>query len=266
MLLLNALNEQIGFRLILRGSGALICLFALLLTNSRGGLICTSLGLLVAISVLIAHKLKRRIGYTVAFVVLTLIALTAWLTQIGRIGSEGVIDEGRWSVYRLSSEAIRQRPLLGAGAGSFEKLFPSLRTADFSNWGVWDYAHSTILEIAIEMGLPIAAMVVLAACASIVVLIRRAVKCDDSNRAALAAIAGIAVLSYLHSTIDFTLQIPGYLVLFGSLIGCGLAMGFNSEPSKQRSRARRSAAFRPAFAEKEPLMEAGLNAQIEKPD
>ena len=34
---------------------------------------------------------------------------------------------------------------------------------------------------------------------------------------------GIAVLSYLHSMIDFSLQIPGYLVLFGVLLGCGLA-------------------------------------------
>jgi hypothetical protein len=36
-------------------------------------------------------------------------------------------------------------------------------------------------------------------------------------------ITGIAVLSYLHSMIDFSLQIPGYLVLLGILLGCGLA-------------------------------------------
>ena len=29
--------------------------------------------------------------------------------------------------------------------------------------------------------------------------------------------------SYLHSTVDFSLQIPGYLIVFGSLIGCWLA-------------------------------------------
>ena len=46
---------------------------------------------------------------------------------------------------------------------------------------------------------------------------------EGRSRRALAAITGIAVLSYLHSLIDFSLQIPGYLIVFGILLGCGLA-------------------------------------------
>jgi O-antigen ligase len=88
---------------------------------------------------------------------------------------------------------------------------------------VWDYAHSTILEIAVEMGIPVAAMVVIAALASLFILARAAVKSEGRSRRSLAAIVGITVLSYLHSMIDFSLQIPGYLVLFGVLLGCGLA-------------------------------------------
>ena len=42
-----------------------------------------------------------------------------------------------------------------------ENLFPSLRADNFSSGGVWDYAHSTILEIAVEMGIPVAVMIVL---------------------------------------------------------------------------------------------------------
>jgi O-antigen ligase len=88
---------------------------------------------------------------------------------------------------------------------------------------VWDYAHSTILEIAVEMGIPVAAMVVIAALASLFILARAALRSESRSRRPLAAITGIAVLSYLHSMIDFSLQIPGYLVLFGILLGCGLA-------------------------------------------
>ncbi len=142
---------------------------------------------------------------------------------MGRIGSQGLFDDARWSVYGFCVEAIRQRPLLGAGAGTFEDMFPSLRTADFYSGGVWDYAHSTILEIAVEMGLPVAAMVVIAALVSLLILARGAITSEGRTRRSLAAIAGIAVLSYLHSMIDFSLQIPGYLVLFGILLGCGLA-------------------------------------------
>ena len=223
VLLLNSLNERAAISLILRASAALTCLFALLMANSRGGLIASSVGLLVALSILEIKRIKRRIGYAIALIIFVLIALAVWLMQMGRIASEGVIDDGRWHVYGLVAEAIGRRPWLGTGAGSFELLFPSLRTTDLSAWGVWDYAHSTILEIALEMGLPVAGLVALAALASIVLLVRRALDADQRHLFVLATITGIAVTTYLHSLIDFSLQIPGYAIPFGILIGCGLA-------------------------------------------
>jgi len=66
-------------------------------------------------------------------------------------------------------------------------------------------------------------MVVIAALASLFILARAAIESEGRSRRSLAAIAGIAVLSYLHSLIDFSLQIPGYLIPFGILLGCGLA-------------------------------------------
>jgi O-antigen ligase len=236
LLLLSSVNQRIAFNLILRASAALTCVFALLLTNSRGGLICSSLGLLVMTGLLLAHKFRRRMGLAIGFGVFAGIGLAAWLTKMGRIGSEGIIDDGRWQVYSLSFDAIRQRPWFGAGAGTFESLFSSLRTSEFNNWGVWDYAHSTALEIAVEMGLPVAAAIVIAACASIILLARRTLKSDGRTRATLAAITGIAALTYFHSTIDFSLQIPGYLIPFEILLGCGLAIATADEVKAGRSR------------------------------
>ena len=233
-LLLNSLNERVAISLLLRASAALTCLFALLLTNSRGGLIASSVGLLVALGVLEIKRFKRRIGYAIVLSIGALIALAAWLTQMGRIASEGVIDDGRWQVYGLVADAIGRRPSLGAGAGSFEALFPSLRTADLSSWGVWDYAHSTIVEIAFEMGLPVAALVTLAALASIFILVRRALDAELRYRVSLAAIVGIAVTTYLHSLIDFSLQVPGYAIPFGILIGCGLAHATADRTDRKR--------------------------------
>jgi O-antigen ligase len=223
VLLLTRANEHLAFRIILRSTGALTCFFALLLTHSRGGLICSCLGLLVAITLMATNSKKPRSRYMVVWGGAALAVTIAWLSGMGRIGSQGLFDDARWSVYGFCVEAIRQRPLLGAGAGTFEDMFPSLRTADFYSGGVWDYAHSTILEIAVEMGLPVAAMVVIAALVSLLILARGAITSEGRTRRSLAAIAGIAVLSYLHSMIDFSLQIPGYLVLFGILLGCGLA-------------------------------------------
>src|SRR5258706_6939920 len=223
LLLLNRANEQLAFKLLARSGSALTCFFALLLTGSRGGLICSCLGLLVAIILMVANRQKPKFWHMVAWGSVALAVTVALLSRLGRIGSQGLFNEARWSVYGFCLGAIRQRTLLGAGLGTFEDLFPSLRADDFYSWGVWDYAHSTILEIAVEMGIPVAAMVVIAALASLFILARAAVKSDGRSRRSLAAITGIAVLSYLHSMIDFSLQIPGYLVLFGILIGCGLA-------------------------------------------
>jgi hypothetical protein len=229
VLLLSSVNQQIGLNIMLRASAALICVFALLLTNSRGGLICSSLGLLVSLGLLFANSFRRRTSIVGGFVVLALIVVTAWLTKVGRIGSEGVIDADRWHVYSMLVRAIGERPWFGAGAGTFEGLFSSLRTADLSYWGVWDYAHSTVLEIAVEMGLPVILTVVTASCASIILLFVQTLRSYDKSRAALAAITGIATLTYLHSMIDFSLQIPGYLIPFEILLGCGLAMAAGNE-------------------------------------
>jgi hypothetical protein len=49
---------------------------------------------------------------------------------------------------------------------------------------------------------------------------------------------GIAVLSYLHSMIDFSLQIPGYLIVFAILLGCGLARASGSAQTSQNGIAR----------------------------
>ncbi len=237
LLLLTRSNEHIAFKSMLRLAAGLTCFFALLLTGSRGGLICSCLGLIVAIGLMIARRLKPGIWYAVGSSTLALTVLATWLVGMGRIGSHGLFDDGRWSVYGLCVEAIRRRPLLGAGAGTFADLFPSLRTQSFNSWGVWDYAHSTILEIAVEMGIPIAAMVVIAAAISVIILVRGALRRQDWTRSWLSSIAGIAVLSYLHSTIDFSLQIPGYFIVFWILLGCGLARAGSEKPAFRRARS-----------------------------
>jgi hypothetical protein len=223
LLLLTPSNEHVAFNVIVRSAAGFICFFALLLTGSRGGLICTCLGLLVAIGLMLANRLRPGFWYALSSGAVAMTVLAAWLSGTGRIGSQGLFDGARWSVYLFCIDAIGRRPLLGAGVGTFADLFPSLRTNDLSGWGIWDLAHSTALEIAVEMGLPIAALVVLAAIASLVILVRAALESKEGGRSSLSAITGVAVLSYLHAMIDFSLQIPGYLILFGILLGCGLA-------------------------------------------
>jgi O-antigen ligase len=224
MLLLFRANEALALKIVLRSAAALTCLFALLLTGSRGGLLCSGMGLLVAMNLMVANKWKLPRWYILPLAMTAFALIVILANRLGRIASQGLIDDNRLSVYYLSLQAIRERPFLGAGAGTFPDLFPAFRNNAISTWGVWDYAHSTILEIAFEMGIPVAVMITIAALVSVFILLRAAVATSDrADRRVLAAIAGIATLSYLHSTIDFSLQIPGYIVVFGILLGCGLA-------------------------------------------
>jgi O-antigen ligase len=230
LVLLNPANEKLAFKIIARSVGAMMCFFALLMTGSRGALISSCLGLLVAILLLVANRQKAGFWPIMLIAAVALAATLVLVSHMGRIGSQGLIDDDRWSVYEFCIEAIRQRPLLGSGVGTFADIFPSLRTKTFSGSGVWDYAHSTILEIAVEMGIPVAAAMVAAAVSSVLILARAAVGREGRSRGWLAAITGIAVLSYLHSLVDFSLQIPGFMILFGILIGCGLGRA-TSNPS-----------------------------------
>jgi len=73
------------------------------------------------------------------------------------------------------------------------------------------------------MGIPIAVLIALAAIASLFILLRATLRSKDRSRSSFAAMVGIMLLSYLHAIIDFSLQIPGFLIVFWILIGCRLA-------------------------------------------
>ena len=257
ILLMSRSNEEMALKVILRSAAAVACAFALLLTGSRAGLLCSSLGLVVALTLMVANKWKLPRLYITAFALVASAVTIVWVSKLGRVASQGLVHENRLSVYHSSLQAIWQRPLLGSGAGTFPDLFPVFRSDDLWSWGVWDYAHSTILEIAFEMGIPVAAAVAIGAAVSMVVLIKAAIGASDrTDRRTLAAIAGIASLGYLHSTVDFSLQIPGFFVVFAILLGCGLAMAV---AKRDRHRLRRSSA-RPAMPDRPPL------AALQMPD
>jgi O-antigen ligase len=244
--LMSRSNEALALKIIGHLTATFLCLFALVQTGSRGGLICSSMGLLAAAILMVANKWKLQRRYAAFFAVAAFGLTVALVSRLGRIASQGLIDEGRLSVYGLSWQAIKERPLLGAGIGTFPDLFPAFRSSDLWTWGVWDYAHSTILEIAFEMGVPVAVLIAAGAVASVYILLRAAARSAPTDRAITAPIAGIAILGYSHSMIDFSLQIPGYLIVFGILLGCGLARALSAKKPKR---------LRNAFAVTEPTSE-----------
>jgi O-antigen ligase len=208
------------------GSGLILCFAALMGTHSRAGLLAALLGLAAAVVCMMWGRWGRATRWRVSLLLLLLpLAILAAALVAPRIGSEGLFDRSRWAAYESSLALIRQYPLLGTGLGSFPDVFPSVRSPDIPTWGIWDKAHSTFLEIAVEMGLPVAIAVLVAALGAWAFLGSAAVRVTGRRKYILASSAGIVVMAISHSFVDFPLQIPGALVVFATLTGCALARG-----------------------------------------
>lgn len=208
----------------------LLCLAAMLMTNSRAGIVLSLMALVVAFTVFFYRDLPRRGGVVAALAFGGLIALL--LLQIlggnvsGRFDVQGLDAENRLETYRSTLRMIADQPWFGTGLGTFVWSFPAYRgTGDMS--GVWDRAHSTPLEIATDLGLPLAALIVLAWLIVLGVLIR-GVRIRRRDLIVPVGALAVAILGLAHSLIDFSLQIPGYAIIVFALVGAGLAQSFSS--------------------------------------
>src|SRR5262249_41097167 len=91
--------------------------------------------------------------------------------------------------------------------------------------GVWDVAHSTPLELAVELGLPMAGLVAFAWLVALLILGHGTRRSRRETVAPLTALA-VALIALLHSSIDFSLQVPGYTIVVFGVVGVGIAQSF----------------------------------------
>lgn len=201
----------------------LILLLALLETGSRGGVIAAAIGLLVVVAISIPSArftLKARAGA----VLLAVLAFGALLWVLGgrlfeRLG-EGIGDQDRLMVYRETIDMILSRPLLGQGAGTFADAYPMFQGPGEHNL-VWLRAHSTYLQAAAELGLPVFAVALATILFVLVVIARRVARRSAPSPAAIAALAAAAGLA-VQSAIDFSIQIQAVALTMVVLLGAGL--------------------------------------------
>jgi O-antigen ligase len=207
----------------------LLCLAAMFMTGSRGAVVLSMLALMVAFTAFFRRDLPRPTSLVTAFAGCGAIALLLLQIMGGgvneRFDIQGLADEGRLETYKATLRMIADHPWFGTGQGTFAYAFPAYRSSNVAIWGVWDMAHNTLLEIAADMGVPVAALVAVAWIVIFAVLVRGAVIRRRGLLVPVAALA-VATLAVLHSLIDFTLQIPGYAIVALSLVGAGLAQSF----------------------------------------
>jgi len=167
---------------------------------------------------------------------------------IGRLDPSGIEQfGGRARLWLSAMSAIVDRPL-GGGLGAFPYFFPGYRDrAVGPEFGLIDKAHSTYLELAAELTVPIMAALVVALGWLIVRMVRASQRLNPG--AALAA-TGASVLVAVHSLFDFGLEIPAITVTWLLLLGAGLGQvehyseRRSMSPRHRGSRHRVAARFR----------------------
>lgn len=214
----------------------LLCMSAMFLTRSRAGVILSLAAIFVAAAFRFRRLLSSRISVR-ALVVVGILLLILLETMGAGVNSRfdlaGTHDYGRTDVYRSTLSMIRDVPWFGSGLGTFEMAFPAYRDGAMSMSGTWNRAHNTLLELASDLGIPLATIIALG---WLFIIAQLAVGSLRRRRDAALPTAGLAVgvLGLSHSLVDFSLQIPGYLIPFCAIVGVGIAQSFRSSPASQQ--------------------------------
>ena len=217
-LALHVLNSTVPLYL----SIALVIFIATLQTGSRAG-IATAL-IALTINFILTTR-KRGSGRYFAFtaVIVCLMFLAVATNALYERSNEAA--DSSWTRVELAWEAweaIKARPLLGHGAGTYQSVEPIFHAIGTPSQVVWNHAHNSFLEAAVDLGIPMTIGLLVFAVALLLQL-RRA--CLAAKKLMPATIALFSVLSAesLHALVDFSLQTQAIALYVACLLG--LAVG-----------------------------------------
>lgn len=202
---------------------------ALLLSESRGGFLATCAALVVLFGAIGASRAVRG-RHAVAMAATAIAAGLAFFALSGdtvtqRLAGTSFERENRMRAYQLTIEATADSAWSGTGYGSFQPVFRMYR--DETIPGIYDKAHNSYLETALELGVPAAAALILAIAAAAGLCaagVRRRRRDVIYPSVGLAA----AVLVGVHSLVDFSLQIPAVAATFALILGVGCAQSWST--------------------------------------
>ncbi|MEP3585565.1 O-antigen ligase family protein [Parvibaculum sp.] len=213
----------------------LVIMLALLLTTSRGGILAS----FFALGALILLQLGRRSrapGQPIGFAILIIVGIAVIAgggNFIDRLERQGLSLEAdlRTTLFATTTSAIQTAPLTGTGLGTYELAIEPYRANDPNIFALWEKAHNTYLENAMELGLVAA----LALNLSILLLARiafRGIGARKRHKSFPALGVAATLLVGLHALVDFSLQIPAVAVLYAFMMGLAVAQ---SAPARQRA-------------------------------
>jgi hypothetical protein len=203
----------------------------LLLTQSRGGLLSTSIALIGCGWLMVRsqhQKLSPRMRWTaiaaLAFIIVAALISVGLEDLAKRIQANRlIVDANVRNAYTLSTlQAVQHFWPWGSGAGTFEAVFP--RFQDLQTLGYVEYAHNDYPQLLMELGIFVLPLIATALYLAIYQLrqIKRSTppRKPIRNSTLQRQLAGLgALVLLLHSTVEFNTHIPALAITAAFLAG-----------------------------------------------
>lgn len=214
----------------------LVIATAWLQTHSRMGGVAVILGVATMFLAMMAAGLVRwRVTplIIVSVIIAFLFAVSGGET-IARLGQTSEID--RMPLFSVVGDQIASAPLTGSGYGSFAQAFLIYRDQRLPTAQVFLEAHNSYLELAAELGIPMASLLIaaIAWCAGLclVGMFRR----QRAQTFPIVALAATIVVG-VHALADFSVQLPAVAGFYAALLGMGVAQSWSIDKTAGRRRA-----------------------------
>lgn len=135
----------------------------------------------------------------------------------------------RWTMYKDSLALLKDAPLVGIGAGQWQALHTTAADSTLAGVSI-EYAHSDILQTAVELGLlGILPLLALAAVfLRTIPSIRR--ESDHTRRRLLAGLSAALIAGTICAAFDFPLRLPAVSYLYVTVLGL-LAVALSTKQS-----------------------------------
>ncbi len=216
---------NVGMRVL----GLVICVFAVLMSLSRGGILSAGLAGLACLLILKRASLidgKTLLGIAgvglLVIACLSIYGYDALATRMDDFQSIEQLDSGaRTRIWKANLAGIADYPVTGTGLGSHREVCPMYLNVENHHAIEYTHAENGYLQVALETGLPglLLALIGMGFCLYwCLQLLRKAT--STRMLLCLAAITPALIASFAHSAVDFVWYVPGCMVTLIVLAAC----------------------------------------------
>jgi O-antigen ligase len=204
---------------------------AWLQTHSRMGAAAVLLGLAVMLLLMMVARVVRRqwILLLVAILIVGFLFQVSGNITLARWGATNEID--RIPIFSVVVDQIASAPYTGSGYGSFGQAFLMYRDQRLSAPFFYQQAHNTYLELAAELGIPAAALLIFAVLWCFLLCLIGVFRRQRAQIYPIVAASATIVVG-VHALMDFSLQIPAVAAVYSALLAMGVAQSWSKEPRR----------------------------------